>query len=1157
MSLFIIHSGCPNCGGEISDDRLKKGQPCFKCLPEDDQNICFQLKKFQTLDKFSFVCSTEEKLESFSQIFKLATGYEPSNLQKTWAKRLFLQNSFALVAPPGIGKTTFGLIASLVTPKALLLFPTKLLAQQAFENLQHFNLKTHGQKNILLYEAKKPHQQALKNGDFDILLGTNMFFHRQFPTLSLYKWPFIFIDDIDSFLKNPKNIDRLFLLLGFSKEEITSAKNKSKDHQEFKESEGIKEKKKETTLIISSATLKPKAKTVALFRRLCGFDLQMATSTVRNIVDCYKEVKDFDESLKVCAHLVKKLGQGGLIFVPLKYGKEIYIKICEYLKKEGLAIINYSEHPPNELYELMSKGAFDVAVGLAHLHNPLVRGIDLPLIIKYVIFLDVPKFIFPLDLQNSSPSLIFNLFIILSPLLSFEDKLKYSPLAKRFQKKFRNISLDNLEKNPRWKQSFLELKDFIEQKLKERNFIEKIEASDDVSLEIIDGEYYLTVADVATYIQASGRTSRLTTAGLTKGLSIILYWDKKAIANLKKRLRYYFHTLDIEFKDLDQIEIEKIIKEINEDRHKLKLIREHKLEPQKAQVFKSTLIIVESPNKAKTIASFFGQPQIRRLNKCLFYEIPLADRILSLTASFGHILDLKSEPGFFGVLEENYLGIYDTIKKCKDKKLQHTEWEYLRRKCQESEILDMLEVVEDLRRVAYEVDDIFIATDPDAEGEKIAYDLYVLLAPFNHNIYRAEFHEITPKAFRESLAQPKAFNLNRVKAQMTRRIADRWVGFTLSRKLWEKYGQKTLSAGRVQTPVLGWVIRRAVEAKNRIDKVVIKTSEGNYLSFFLDHSHLASLMRRHPDKIKINFGPEQIIEKTPPPPYTTDTILQDLNRKLRISADKAMKILQELFEKGFITYHRTDSTRVSEAGKFQVAKAFLEANFKEDLFYPRSYSEEGAHEAIRPTRPLTSEDLKFMINIGSIEFEESLAIAVYDLIFKRFIASQMKSAQVIIKEIVISFDHFEYKQEVVTQLLKPGYTIIYPNLDIFKECSTIEKISFYKVPKTSPFTQGTLIHEMKEKGLGRPSTYAQIIQTLLERNYIVEKRGYLYPTSLGLKVFNFLNKNYNDFVNEEFTKKLEAEMDEIEENKKDYLETLKELSKIKNLMVEDRLRWAK
>lgn len=1157
MSLFIIYRGCPNCGGEITDDRLEKGLPCFKCLPEDNQNVCAQLKKFKTLNKFSFVCLTEEKLDSFSQIFKLATGYEPSCLQKTWAKRLFLQNSFALVAPPGIGKTTFGLIASLVTPKSLLLFPTKLLAQQAYENLRNFNLKANCQKNILLYEAKKRHLQALKNGDFDILLGTNMFFHRQFSTLSLYKWPFIFIDDIDSFLKNAKNLDYLFFLLGFSKEEIALAQTKGQNRQEFKENEAIKGKKKETTLIISSATLKPKAKTVALFRHLCGFDLQMATSTVRNIEDVYKEVNNFDESLEVCARLAQKLGQGGLIFVPVKYGKEIFIKIGEYLKKKGLTVINYSEHPPDELYKLMSQGAFDVALGLAHINNPLVRGIDLPLVIKYVIFLDIPKFIFPLNLQNSLPSLIYHLFLSLSPLLSFEEKLKYLPLAQRFQKKLKNLPLENLDKFPQLKQSFLELKEFIEKKLRDKDFIEKIKASDDVSLEIINGEAYLTVADVATYLQASGRTSRLTTAGLTKGLSIILYWDKKALANLKKRLRYYFHTLDIEFRDLDHVDLERIIKEINEERNKLQLIKEHKLQPQAGQIFKSTLIIVESPNKAKTIASFFGQPQIRRLNKCLFYEIPLADRILSLTASFGHILDLKSEPGFFGVLEENFLGIYDTIKKCKDKKLQHTEWEYLLRKCKESDILDMLEVVEDLRKVAYEVDDIFIATDPDAEGEKIAYDLYVLLSPFNPNIYRAEFHEITPKAFKEALAQPKAFNLNRVKAQITRRIADRWVGFTLSRKLWEKYGQKRLSAGRVQTPVLGWVIRRAFEAKNRIDKVVIKTSEGNYLSFFLEHRHLATLMRRHPNRIKINFGPEQIVEKYPPPPYTTDTILQDINRKLRISADKAMKILQELFEKGFITYHRTDSTRVSEAGKFQVAKAYLEANFKEDLFYPRSYSEEGAHEAIRPTRPLTCEDLRFMVHIGSIAFEEKLALAVYDLIFKRFIASQMKPAQVVTKEIIISFDHFEYKQEVVTQLLAPGYTLMDNNLEIFKESATIEKISFYKVPKTLPFTQGSLIHEMKEKGLGRPSTYAQIIQTLIERNYVLETKGYLYPTSLGLKVFNFLNKNYHDFVNEEFTKKLEAEMDEIEDNKKNYLETLKELSKIKNLMADNHLQWAK
>ncbi len=1147
MSLFIIHRGCPNCGGEITDDRLIKGYPCYKCLPRYNEDICDSLRERGKLEGLSKFCETERFILEFSEIFKRCVGAEPWSLQKTWAKRFFNKDSFAIVAPTGVGKTTFGLVLSLILDKSLLIFPTKALSHQAYERLIEFAEKVNN-KDILLYKSTKKHKEKLEKGDFDILIGTNMFFHKNLDNLMRHRWNLIFIDDTDSFLKSSKNIEGLFKLLGFSDEDIKVALKEDKNEKDYEFLEKVRNRKRDTVLIISSATLKPKTSRVRLFRHLLGFDIQKAVSSIRNIVDSVKEVKNFEHSIEVAYEIIGKVGKGGLLFISNRYGKDTVGVVSEYLRNKGLKVLNYLEMPSDKLYEEMSKGEFDVALGLAHLGNPLIRGLDFPSIIRYAIFIDVPKFVFPVK-DELAPSSVLNLLMSIYPLLEDQEKLKFSPYIKYLQR-YRSVKAENLDNYPKLKRKVVELREFLDDKFKDKEFINKINSSEEVSLEVVNGNMYITIADASTYVQASGRTSRLITGGLTKGLSIVLYWDKKSLESLKKRLTYYFHTLEVEFEEFDKLNIDEILGEIDKDRERARRILEGEIPPETKDIFKTTLVIVESPNKARTIASFFGKPQLRMVNSSIFYDIPLGDRILSITASLGHILDLKTSPGMFGVIEKGFLGVYDTIKKCTKTGEQHTEYEYLLKECDKEEIRDKYDTVEALRKISYEVDEVFIATDPDAEGEKIAYDIYALISPYNKNIYRSEFHEITPKAFKTSLEEKREFNINRVKAQITRRIADRWVGFTLSRILWRRFGRKTLSAGRVQTPVLGWIIDRAFEYKNRIDKVVVYVGN-NRISFTVEDKSLAYEMRKNPEKFSLYVSMTYDEEKSPPPPYTTDTILYDASRRLKLSADKTMRILQDLFENGIITYHRTDSTYVSEVGRFSVAKPYISKKFGEDMFMPRIWSKEGAHECIRPTRPITPDELRFMLSIGSVNLDDPKnALRVYRLIFNRFIASQMRSAKVKMAEVMLSFNGFVHTEVVPMKILSEGYNSVLRDISPFGEELRIDKVEFLKVPKSYPYTQGTLIQEMKNRGLGRPSTYAQIVQTLLERGYVVEKNGYLFPTRLGIRTYMFLKSKYADFISEEFTRELEKEMDEIEANRKDYMETLgqiyKEVKKIMN-----------
>jgi len=632
------------------------------------------------------------------------------------------------------------------------------------------------------------------------------------------------------------------------------------------------------------------------------------------------------------------------------------------------------------------------------------------------------------------------------------------------------------------------------QKIKENlfnlinKFKEEIKNSPEISF---DGEKIIT-ADITGYIQASGRSSRFYKGHLTKGLSLLLVGDKKAFYSLRKKLKWFSES---EFIDINSLNLEEVLREIDKSRSE-----------ERKEAFKTTFVVVESPTKAKTISSFFGNPSRRIIDNVMVYEILMENRNLIITASVGHDFDLVDNEGKWGVINK-YIPIFKLLEN-------------------KDNILKALNIQ------SFEVDEVFIATDPDREGEKIAFDLSLNNKPFNLNIKRAEFHEITKYAFENALNFPRNVDKNLVAAQFVRRISDRWIGFLISQIIQKMLKNPHLSAGRVQTPVLKWIAERTEKLKEKIYVVSIKIRDLK-VDFEFEEEIKAREFFDALGKVEVKLissKEEKLIEK----PFNTSDLLKEASIKLKFSPQYTMKLAQELFESGFITYHRTDSHRISPLG-ISIAKDYIKENFGEKFFKPRNFEEGGAHETIRATTSMDMNELKSFCMIRDIKLTYN-HFRLYDLIFRKFIASQMKEA--IVKK--DKFKILDKKVEVIKEILEDGFNLIYPvKVYNIKEGEYEISKSFYKKSKYSPYTYAEIIEEMKNKGIGRPSTYAITIEKLLERKYIVEKNGYLFATYLGFKVLKIIeNLKYKDYVSEEFTAKLEEIMDEIESGKRDYKEEL-------------------
>ncbi|MDD5680652.1 MAG: type I DNA topoisomerase, partial [Candidatus Omnitrophica bacterium] len=555
------------------------------------------------------------------------------------------------------------------------------------------------------------------------------------------------------------------------------------------------------------------------------------------------------------------------------------------------------------------------------------------------------------------------------------------------------------------------------------------------------------------------------------------------------------------------------------------------------------LVVVESPTKSKTINKFLGDNYI-------------------ILSSMGHVVDLpKSEMGVD--VENNFKPRYIVMAK--------------RRK-----------VLADLKKGARETEDVYLAMDPDREGEAIAYHLKEQLSDLTNNIHRVTFHEITEKAIKEAFKNPHLLDINKVNAQQARRILDRILGYSLSPLLWKKVGSG-LSAGRVQSVALRLVVDRENKIKAFIPEeyweveALLKKrgslaapaahpeSKNNYNPFnskliLIDGVEPKLKTGKEAEDIVTNLKNENFIVKniketkkrrSPNPPYTTSKMQQDAFNKLGFSVSKTMKVAQELYEgialgdkevTGLITYMRTDSVNVSKDA-VDTVRDYIVTKFGKEYCPPEPHkykarkSAQEAHEAIRPSLPLHEPNA----------IEQYLTPAqhkLYELIWTRFVASQMEAAQNLVVSVDIEAGKCIFRASG-TKVLFNGFTALYNQED--KEPNTLpplrekELLSLVKLEPSQHFTNppprfsdASLVKELEEKGIGRPSTYAPIISTIIFRNYVKREKGYLHPTELGMIVTELLTKHFPRVLDIKFTAYLEEELDEIEEGKLDWLKVLKD-----------------
>ncbi|NPA47105.1 MAG: reverse gyrase [Thermococci archaeon] len=1198
---------CPNCEDRIRDSRLRIRNPCRVCLDRPIimdsylklvESVRDALKDSGRLKGWEDIYQLESKVHEVEEFFKRASGFSFWSAQRTWVKRLLKGRSFSIIAPTGMGKSTFGAFVSIWNftkgKKSYVIVPTTPLVIQTVRKIGELAERAGVSPRVVYYHGnmrKKEKEEMLKSieeGSYDVLVTSAQWLSRNFDKLEGRRFDFIFVDDVDAFLKTSKNIDRSLMLLGFTSEIIERAwdairlrkqmakylNGRSKDREEKlkelneavekvqRDIENFKASHPVGTLIIASATGSARGDRIKLYRELLGFEVGSGRSALRNVVDSY--VDDFDDVMETVADLLGRLGKGGLVFVPTDQGLDFAEKLVGYLNERGFRAELASSRNRKGI-ERFENGEADYLVGSATYYGTLVRGLDLPHLIRYAVFTGVPKFRFSIDLENPTIFRVLGLLSEVMPFLDDEDRREAERKHAHLRRLIRNIPQFELLKIEEAMSEgrtlegfhnhvlnvFSDVVQFLRNVLRKEDVLRRLAEDQFVSLRKEGERWVIELPDVRTYIQATGRTSRLFAGGITQGLSVLLVDNRKVFNGLVRQMRWRF--MEFQMVPLREVNLDEILKRIDEDREKVRLVMEGKISAKVKDLVRSALMIVESPNKAKTIAGFFGHPSKRRIGDLVAYEISAGDVMLTILASGGHIFDLVSDEGYYGVLVEDghFVPVYGTIKRCRDCGYQFVDPEAKACPiCGSSNLHDALNNVLAMRDIAQEVDEILIATDPDTEGEKIAWDIRNVLAPYAPVIKRVEFHEVTRPAITRAIREARDINENRVNAQLVRRIEDRWIGFELSQELQRVFENRNLSAGRVQTPVLGWIIERYKEFTESETRFVgLKLKNGLQVTVDagpVDKKSIPEIKEVRVKKVRIETK-----ELQPAPPYTTDSMLKDASTFLRLSAPQAMRLAQDLFELGLITYMRTDSTHVSNTG-IEVAKEYIVQEIGEEFFRPRHWGEEGAHEAIRPTRPIDTGRLIQLVRDGVIILARNLTrdhYRLYDMIFRRFMTSQMPPAEIRYEEVVIDTGIGEVTIDGYVEILKDGWTKLRSpplrKIPPMEEGQVIEveEMKTWKAPKVSLYTQGDVISMMKQRGIGRPSTYAKIVSTLMRRGYVFETRGKkkLVPTEKGMKVYHYLMQKYKPLVNEDRTRELERKMDLIEEGKVDYIRVLQEL----------------
>ena len=548
---------------------------------------------------------------------------------------------------------------------------------------------------------------------------------------------------------------------------------------------------------------------------------------------------------------------------------------------------------------------------------------------------------------------------------------------------------------------------------------------------------------------------------------------------------------------------------------------------------KKNLVIVESPAKAKTIEKILGNDFL-------------------VTASFGHIRDLPKST--LGVdIENNFTPNYSTIR-------------------------GKGEVTKNLKALAKKSEKVYLASDPDREGEAIAWHIAHTLKLDENENNRIEFNEITASAIKDAIKHPRKIDMNKVNAQQARRILDRLVGYEVSPLLWKAISSNT-SAGRVQSVALKLIC----ELEDSI-KAFVPEKFWDITGEFKDKINLALYKvedkkidklkdEKVVEKIKTLKGEEFLVDgakvtkktKNPPLPLKTSTLQQLSSSYLGFSATKTMKIAQGLYEgvningthKGLITYMRTDSVRISKEA-VQMAKDYILENYGKDYVgggvkknTKKQENIQDAHEGIRPT------DVNFTPEYLS-KFLDKDQLKLYTLIWERFLISQLAPMKYEQFELLCSKDGIQFRG-VLNKILFDGYYKLFKDEDDiplgdFPNIQKDDKLKLVKLNIKEDFTkpparltESSLIKKLESDGIGRPSTYAAIINTLKDREYVTLKGKSFVPTELGYEVERVLDENFKNFMNVKFTADMENKLDDIAEGKEKWQEILKnfytELSK--------------
>ncbi|MFZ1721319.1 MAG: type I DNA topoisomerase, partial [Microgenomates group bacterium] len=568
-----------------------------------------------------------------------------------------------------------------------------------------------------------------------------------------------------------------------------------------------------------------------------------------------------------------------------------------------------------------------------------------------------------------------------------------------------------------------------------------------------------------------------------------------------------------------------------------------------------SLVIVESPTKARKLRSYLGAGY-------------------TVAASVGHIRDLPKAK--LGVdVENDFEPTYETSK-------------------------DKSKIISELRSLASKTDLVYLATDPDREGEAIAWHVqYILENPSGNakgvtaEFKRATFHEITKKAVQHALDNPSMINLDLVNAQQARRVVDRLVGYEVSPVLWKKI-RRGLSAGRVQSVALRLIVERedeiaafkpeeywevdvalttaskapqkvfsgeTTEAKLPSDAFVARVNEINGKTFTpTKESDVTSLVEILPSAdFKVSDIEKKTRKRSSLPPFTTSTLQQGAATNYGYSSKQTMRLAQQLYEEGLITYHRTDSVSLSEDA-VTMAREYVTAQFGSQyvpdqprLFKSKSKNAQEAHEAVRVTEVSLTEDAFETAHPSLTPQHKKL----YQLIWRRFVASQMSDAQYDQTKVLIAVTPKESNPNIQSAELKAngsivkfdGWTRLFPDRDdrILPDLEVGQQTNFLDLNAQQKFTQpppryndASLVKELEKRGIGRPSTYASIISVIEDRGYVERKDKRFFATAIGSTVLKFLLEHFPTFMEYEFTAEMEEDLDRISRGEKEWKTIIKE-----------------